>query len=180
MKELSDLFFFQRKNFLESKSISRLVKQALITCVTPCHLCYPSAAAQGPRNRLWSEHSTASSLWGGPLPSLSVLKLSQYSKMLALGESWVFIPSLSLNAHGPTISPPGASKDGYGEHQNYKFQPTCSELGENGKTRGKAKGLLVHRSINFLYPPFKQQAECVTYVSLFNPQGSPERRLSPL
>lgn len=72
------------------------------------------------------------------------------------GEIGVFRPSLSLNAYEWTNVPLRAPKDGYGEQQSYKFQPACSELGEDGKQREKAKGLLVRWSRNFLFPHFKQ------------------------
>lgn len=138
----------------------------------PCNRCdpmspvTPGAAAAAPEASCCQRPQPQAARWGGLIPSLTVLRTKPGQEAGAwdspstacnpAGEIGVFRPSLSLNAYEWTNVPLRAPKDGYGEQQSYKFQPACSELGEDGKQREKAKGLLVRWSRNFLFPHFKQ------------------------
>lgn len=155
-------FFFQGEEFFESWCIGGLVKQRpppplpLLTCTTQCLLCCPAQLPTAPDPAVVRalSHKQPWAL-GWPLPSLQLVSRAQEasawipspqpSAQRDLGFSTIAeLPAVSLPLPHPVLPSEGR----HAEHEDYTFQPASSELGEHGKRRRKAIGILVYWSIN--------------------------------
>lgn len=127
----------KEKIFFESGCTGRLIKQSLMTCVTPCHLYYPSGHCPLPQKQ------------AGPTPSLTALQGARTAGGQRLGLPFHSLHPRSEGSEFYTV--PGFEhlrisylptqsfqRWTYGEHQNSNFQSWVR------MEREKANGLVVH------------------------------------